>query len=230
MRTLLVGCVVVAFLGCGRDVAPAFEDPTRSVTVVPPILSTRERLELEPTTFRIQPLDALGSFTARRVLADVASPVPLRVNDGWFEAYADSQSAPTLVVSRFDGSLDDVRFDAKVIPPNGLTLTRVHFAQVKPAALSVRWFAGSNLGWAKGTITVDIHTSLLLSNGMVSPLDVARLEVPVELTVSQTEHGVLGLWLQVAREGSLWNWAGLFELNDLTLSLEAFQEEAVTLN
>lgn len=226
MRPLLAALVVIGFAGCGPGAAAGLEaTPTGSVVACGgPTIATRERLELDAMSFRVHPVSSLGSFSSRRVLAGDTSRVPLQLADGWFEAHALSgRAGPLIAVMRFGASLDDVKFTEAQLPPSGLTLTQVSFATVGPQLLPARWLGDGNVGVATGSLTVEVHTSLALSNGKESPLEVARLEVPVELTVIQTANRLLGLSLQVAREGPLWNWAGLFELSDLTLSLEAYQ-------
>lgn len=228
MRPLLTAWVVIGFSGCGRELAPVFEHPTGTVALAPPELTPRERLELDTAEFRIHPVDSLGSFGLTRALAGVTSTVPVALVDGWFEGYAFTEaSGQRLGVTRFDAALADVLFTPQQLPPNGLTLSQVRFELAEPAVLNVRWFGDGTLGWAKGALTVNIHTALRLSTGGESPLEVARLTVPVELTVSQTANGLIGLWLHVARDGALWNWAGLFELGDLSLSLEAFEVRGI---
>lgn len=232
MRPLLAAWVVIGFSSCGHDFAPVFEHPAGTVALVPPELTPRERLELDTAEFRVHPVDSLGTFSTRRVLAGVTSTVPIALVDGWLEGYAFTEpgtetSGPRLGVTRFDAALADVTFTAQQLPPNGLTLSRVSFALAEPAVLNLRWFGDGTLGWAKGALTVNVHTALRLSTGGESRLEVARLTVPVELTVSQTTNGLLGLWVHVASDRTLWNWAGLFELGDLSLSLEAFEVRGI---
>lgn len=221
MKPILAACVVVGFFGCEVGISPVVNEPP---VVAEPVLTPRQRLEVDTTTFRLHPGNSGGSFFVRRVLADFASPVPLVIADGWFEAYADSDFAgPTLVVTGLAASLQDVKFSEQQLPPNGLTFTRVRFDLVQPAILHLRWIGGGNLGWAKGELVVELRSFLRLSNGGESPLDVARLTVPVELTVSQTANGLIGTWLQVLPVYSTWSWGGLVELSRPTVSLEAFE-------
>lgn len=222
MRLLPASLLVL--IGCGQTISPGLEDGTGDVVLALPD-TARERLELEVREFRALPLDSGGSFSSRRVLAQATSAVPLAIADGWFDARARYEvTGPKLRVTRFAATLHDVRFTEAQLPPTGLTLTQVRFSMPEPATLNLRWFGDGTLGWASGAVTVEVHARLLRSNGLTSPLEVARLEaLPVELLVSQTEAGVLALTLRVDRPGALWNWAGLLELGDLSFSLRAFE-------
>lgn len=224
MRPLLAALVVIGFSGCGQDLAGGLESPTGAISVCNgPALATRERLA-QNIPLRVHPVTSLGTLTAQRVLNGFTSEVPLKLSDGWFEAQAlTSRGGPLIAVMRFGAALDDVKFTALQLPPHGLTLTKVSFAMPEPALMPVRWLGDGSVGMAKGTLAVDLRTSVLLSTGAVSPLEVARLQVPVELTVSQTANRLVALSVQVVPDGKLWNWAGLFELRDLMMSMEAFE-------
>lgn len=222
MRPLLAALLLIPSTGCGPALSPALEDPTGTISAAEP--TVRQRLERDLTPFRILPTPSTGDFTCRRVLEDVNSAVPFALADGWFEAQAITDpDGERLAVTRFSGSLKDVRFTAGQLPPTGLTLTQVRFALAEPAKLKVRWFGDGAMGWANGTLTVEIRSALLLSDGTASPLEVGRLALPVTLTVQQTANGVLGLSLSGGRDAVIWSWGGLFELRDLGVSLEAFE-------
>lgn len=219
MKPLLAALVVIGFAGCGQAISPVLDEPTLPVVVQ---TTARHRLQ-QPGVMelRIHPVNSGGQLISRQVLAQVSSTVPVKLVDGWLGAYAVADPlGPGLVVTGFAASLGDVKFQ---LPPFGVTLTQVHFEMVQPVRMPVRWFGDGNLGWAEGTLAVDLHTSLRLSTGQDSPLAVARLSLPVELTVTQTATGLVGVWLQLAPEGPLWRWAGLFELSDLSMTLEAFE-------
>jgi hypothetical protein len=219
MRSLLAALAVFAAFACGPAGTLSLEGPA---AVPQPGPTTRQRLEQDSTSFRVQPVLSLGRFTTRTLVGG-ESAVPLQLVDGWFDAHALASGAgPVIAVMHFDATLEDVKFTKGQLPPNGLTLTGVRFALKEPQLLHVKWLGDGNVGVATGSLAVEVHSALLLSTGSQSPLAVAQLEVPVELTVGQTANGLIGLWLDVTPQGSLWNWAGLIELGDLSLAVQAY--------
>ena len=219
MRSLLAAFVVIGSFACGPATSPVVEGPA---AVPPPGPSTRQRLEQDVTALRVHPVGSLGHFTLES-LVDGASEVPLQLSDGSLRVQALTSSAgPLIAVLGFDARLDDVKFTREQLPPTGLTLTSVRLTTKEPQLLKVEWLGDGNVGLATGWLPVEVRSSLRLSTGGESPLAVAQLEVPVELTVGQTAHGLVGLWLDLAPSGSPWNWAGLIELREFSIAVHAY--------
>lgn len=214
----LVSAVVVLTLGCGAPVVPAVVDGTPCPEAVP---TARERLEELPVAFELTPGLSFGTLLTRQVMLDASAAVALRPTSGWLEVSASNTPAGELLtVSRFEGALRDVELPGL----NGLTLTGVRFHLAAPATLAVRWLTGGEVGWASGTVPVDIHTSLRLSSGAVSPLEVGHLPaLPMEFLVQRTTSGALLVSASVEQRGTLWTWGGLYELAELAVKLEAVE-------
>ena len=218
MRSLLAALVFSSF-ACELAPSLALDGPA---AVTHPLLTTRQRLERDVASLRVQPGRSLGSFTTQRLVGG-PSTVPIQLADGSLEAQAlTSGAGSSILVSSFDATLGDVKFTKQQVPPSGLTLTSVHFTTSAPQSLEVQWLGDGNVGLASGTLSIDLHSALRLSTGGESPLAVAKVEVPVELTGGQTANGLIGLWLDIAPQGPMWNWGGLIELGDLAMSLEAY--------
>lgn len=224
MRALLVAILVLGG-GCGPGVSPvvAEADPL----CPPPLLSAQAQLEAAPVVFELQSQVSVGSFTARRPLWDVESTrVPLAVRSGRLVATAGSEGAGFVVqLTEYRAQLEDIVLPAQLLPPAGLTLTDAWFAVRGPVTLPVRWLGNGAVGLAMGPVPIELHTALLRANGQASPLEVGVLPaVPLELVVQRGAGGVLLLSADAHLEGTLWRWAGLFELGDVHFTAEAHEE------
>ncbi|MFZ5445472.1 MAG: hypothetical protein ACOZQL_36110 [Myxococcota bacterium] len=222
MKPLLVALVVLG-VGCGEGAVPAVDESTPREEV--PAVSARNRLEAEPQLFRILPVGSEGVFTTRRVqYGTERAPVHFAFDDGWIEAQAGWDRAGTVLgLTRLSASLPEFRFSASQLPPNGLTFARAKILLAEPTALRVQWMGDNELGLARGTVPVELHLWLRLSNGNESPLEVAHLELPVTLVVHQAS-GVMGIDLEASQAGALWDWAELFELGDLRVQVRAAEK------
>jgi hypothetical protein len=227
MRALL-SAVVVLSLGCGVGAVPVVEGGLPPCGVSLP--SAKERLEEMPVTFLFQPGASFGSFTARRPLLEEA-PVglPLVVQDGRLELQAGLDAwGERLTVTRYQARLADVQFPAELLPPRGLVVTNLRFNLSNPAALRVHWLGDGAVGTGSGTVAIDLHAALRLSDGTTSPLDVGHLvAVPIDVLVERSGDGILLLSATARLDGPLWSWGGLFELGNVTFAVEANEAGAL---
>ncbi len=227
MRTL-ISAVLVLSVGCGEGTFSGQQRATQPCAVPGP--SAWERLETKPVIFEFHPGTSLGSFTTHRA-RDVGPPLPtpLRLTSGRVELLAGWHSVgPLLSVTRFEGALADVHLSQAQLPPSGLTLTNGSFKLSRGVALPVRWLGDGAVGLAAGAVPVEVHLSLLLSTGEVSPLEVGHLDaLPVELVVERSAGEVLLLTAKAAQPGVLWSWGGLLELGNLAVTLEASEAGAL---
>ena len=227
MRALLAAILVLG-VGCGTGVAPAVGEPGSLCDVTFP--SAQARLEAAPIVFDLQQHTSLGSFTARRMLFNAEpTAIPLTVESGRLVASATSNEAGfSLTVSEYQARLADVVFSRSLLPPSGLTLTQVWFKARGPVSLPVRWLGSGTVGVAAGLVPIEIHSALRTTSGEPSPLDVGVLPaVPMEVVVQRVEGGVLLLSAKARLDGTLWSWARLFELGDLSFTAEANEEGAL---
>lgn len=219
---LLAALVIIGFAGCGEGISPVVE--SRAKPTMPTPTTVRERLEAEPKEFRAMPALTSGELVTRRVLADVSSAVSLGVADGRMELQArNNAQGAHMSVSRFEVALRDVKLTPAQLPPNGLTFTQVRLVMTEPATLHVRWYGDGELGFASGQLPVELQVWVLMSTGAISPMEHAQFTVPIELMVSEDEHHVLGMSLDVSHAGALWSWSNLFELKDLKLNVGALE-------
>lgn len=221
MKPLLVALIVLGF-GCGDGAVPAVEEGSSNDTSP---VTARARLEAEPVLFRVLPVGSEGVFTTRRVqYGTERAPVHFAFSDGWIEAQAGwDHAGPVLGLTRLSGALPSFSFSASQLPPNGLTFARTKILLSEPATLRVQWMGDSELGLAHGTVPVELHFWLRLSNGNESPLEVAHLDLPITLVVHQA-NGVMGVQLEASQSGALWSWADLFELGDLRVQVQAIEK------
>jgi hypothetical protein len=227
MRALL-SAVVVLSLGCGVGAVPVVEGGPPPCGVTPP--SAKERLEEVPVTFLFQPGASFGTFTARRPLFDEA-PVglPLLVQEGRLELQAGLDTwGEKLTMTRYEARLADVTFPAKLLPPRGLVVTDLRFHLSNPAALRVHWLGDGAVGTASGTVAIDLHAALRLSDGTSSPLDVGHLlALPIDVVVERTRDGVLLASATARLDGPLWRWGTFFELGNVAFAVEANEAGAL---
>lgn len=213
MNRLLTTLIVLG-LGCGEGAVPAVADPQ------PVALTARERLEAAPVTFHVT-LDSAGVFATRRVhLGPEHAPVRFFFGSGQIDAQA---AGGGLEISRLNASLPAIELK---LGPTPLTLARTEVTLATPTTLSLEWFGDGAFALAKGSVSLELRTWLRLSTGGESPLDVATLELPVELVVS-SQGEVLSLKLEGTREGVLWSWAGLFEFADFKVIVQASESTEV---
>lgn len=166
-------------------------------------------------------------FTTRRVqFGPERAPVHFPFSDGWVEAQAGvERGAPVVALTELRATLGEFRFSPSQLPPQGLTFARGKVVLTEPVVLPATWM-GQDLAMVRGTVPVEVHLWLRLSNGAESPLEVAQLELPISLTAFRDEQGVLGLSFEGTLEGPLWNWAGLFELGGLRVQVRAIERAA----
>lgn len=216
MRRALLAVVLV--LGCGEGVAPV-----RAGGAAAGEASVRDRLSLEYALFGVLPMASQGSVVARRTLAGEEAQLALRASDGRFFAQAGLAPAGTVLdLKAAQVALDSVVATAAQVPPAGLTLVDVAFTLQAPQALPLRWYGDGSVGFAEGPARFRFTSKLLLSNGATSPLEVGFLDAQVQVLIVD-RGGALALSFELQRAGQVWDWAGMFQLRDLGLHVEALQ-------
>ncbi len=89
------------------------------------------------------------------------------------------------------------------------------------APAQTAWAADERSAAATGTVALQLDWSLV-AFGRVLPLGTLRLEhIPVMLTVSIVDSHDITLTVQGQEDGMFWSWAGLVELSDLAIQVEA---------
>ncbi len=179
----------------------------------PPPASARAYLEAGADV-EVSPADSAGTIGA-------AHHTP----DGWVSGLTDlTIDAGTIALSTTsDGALeiDDVSLDlgSIAIPETVLgydvALTDVHVGLKAPVAMVPEW-DGDNAAHARAELELAITWSLT-NHGTTSPLGSPKLpSLPVELDITGSGAGV-NVEMRVTAPGTLWTWANLLELQDLTL-------------
>jgi len=180
--------------------------------------SVRDYLERGDVDLAVSAPDSAGAITAAR-----------KTGDGWVPGLTDLaiEGGSVTVSADGDGTLtiSDLAIDVGpiVIPASVLgyevELTDIHVGQVSPFKAVPAWTDDNE---AHASTSVDLSLAWSLTNhGTTSPLGAPDLPpVPVVIDLTGDGRGVHAE-LRVQAPGTLWSWANLIELGDLTLILVA---------
>jgi hypothetical protein len=191
---------------------------TSSEAFDPPPASVRDRLAADGASLVVVGDHSTGSIVARLWRAtweDYA--VELGVGAGEIAVSADA--AGGLVVEELTLDLAPIDLSTEVFDePTRLVDLHVSLATAPPVAATT-WH-DANTAAATTTVTLKLAWSLAVGD-RITPLGPLTLpNLPLELTVAgDTDHVEAGLALQA--DGTLWSWAGLIELGDLSLAITA---------
>jgi len=78
-----------------------------------------------------------------------------------------------------------------------------------------------------GGLPVDLRWAVELDSGVVDLAPIRLPDLPFELAVELAADGEVEAHLTANQPGAFWNWAGIFELQDLELDLVATTGQAV---
>lgn len=182
----------------------------------PTIATTRARLRTSRTL--AVSTASRAEVTARRLLGDdLVETATLAVRGGSLALRALPDGR--LAVEALDVDLGDVRLSAATLPPDGLALTAIH-VRLRPQAMAARWSDGAVTATADGELLLD--WSLAQQPGEVVPMATQHIAaVPLTVDVARGPGGRLAATLRATRPGTFFDWAGLLELGELVLTVEA---------
>lgn len=209
MKLFPVVLAVVA-MGCGGlEAAPKFEVPDTSFgepQASSPWVGSW-RLTANPNAGRVE-LDRSQHGQRSRT---VATPI----SGGRFDLSRGTDGA--LSLDRFVAHFGEVTIGPDALPPKGVTLADCHLWLERPATARVLDDGRLEL---RGTLLFS--GSLRTSSGATSPFETQRFENSVlRITREVGVDGVERLRLEHAHEGTVFAWAGLLEVRDGQLELQA---------
>ncbi|HKA86128.1 MAG TPA: hypothetical protein VKE22_00630 [Haliangiales bacterium] len=182
--------------------------------MVPPGAPTPRELLETPRTLALGKASTIEVTAHRDIGGEATQTSELAVTGGDLTVHADA--AGKLVVDKLSLSLADVWIDSMNF---GLTGLKVTVASEGPAQTA--WTADEHSAAATGTVALQLDWSLA-AFGRVLPLATLRLEhIPVMLTVSIVDAHHITLTVQGQEDGMFWSWAGLVELSNLAIHIEA---------
>lgn len=205
MRTLAL--IPMFLAACGLD------DPQTQPTS---FASVRDRLSTEPTRLFIPGTDSTGSLVAKRY-----------THDGWIEGTSTLAIATGALTTKATGDqLSATAFDIELAPidlpdavfgkPAQLTDVRVTLASSVTAPAS--WTDADDVT-ATLPVKLDLGWSTTIA-GATTELGTQQLPViPLDLMLTGGGDHV-DATLSLHGAGTLWTWADLIELADLSLSIE----------
>lgn len=183
--------------------------------------SLREQLATE-TPLAVS--TSAGAITAARWTPAgwEAGVVPLAVARGELAVLAEPSGA--LLVQRLALALAPIEIPSTVIG-RGATLTDVQLALATPTRVPATWLDDLR-GGAQAALPLELSWSLVFE-GRTTPLGVVALPplpLVIELEARDDSTAEIEAEIQIDAPGTLWSWAGLVRLGDLTLSLAAAGE------
>ncbi len=198
-------------------------DPLGFVEEEPePPATTRERLAT-PRQLEIMPGDGVVSVAATRHTDTIETgQIDMTILGGDLEVSA--QPGGELVIHRLLVVLDDVVLSETELPPNGITLTGISLRLAEPAIAQATWQSDGDVAAAEASLDLDFDWAVLGDDGTPLPLGVQHIgAVDVTLDVASDAEGRVAVTLRAARDGELWDWAGIVELADLRVSLASIE-------
>jgi hypothetical protein len=199
----------VAAAGCATSSVPEGA-PTSS--------SVKDRLG-QPTHLYMEPQPSAGMLTAERYTHDgwVAGMTPISITHGELDASLDKTGK--LAVSAFEIDVDPIEIPDSVFGKPA-QLRDVRFTLAQPAVADVVWSSDDDAELTL-TLALDLDASIAIEGPQGSPLGTQHLP-PVVITTMLTGAGDhVDAQLAVDAKGTLWNWADLFKLTELQLSVTA---------
>jgi hypothetical protein len=198
----------VAATGCATSSTPEGA-PTYS--------SVKDRLA-HPTRLYIGPGDSTGMITAERYTHDgwVSGETPLSITHGEIDGSLDKTGK--LALEMFEVDVDPIDIPDSVFgKPAQLKDIRVTLAS--PSAADVTW-SGDDDAETTLTLALDLNWTIVV-NGAASQLGTQHLP-PITVSTMLTGAGDhVDAQVSLDAMGTLWNWADLFKLTELKLSLAA---------
>ncbi|MEJ7597875.1 MAG: hypothetical protein WKG01_08210 [Kofleriaceae bacterium] len=197
---------LLPLLGCATAAAP--DVPTNSL---------REQLATE-TALAVSA--SAGAITAARWTPDgwETGVVALTIDRGELAVLAEPSGA--LLVQRLELALAPIEIPSTVIG-RGAVLTDVHLALATPTRVPATWL-DDRRGHASASLPLELSWSLVYE-GRTTPLGVITLP-PLPLAIELVAGDDIGADVQIDAPGTVWSWAGLVRLGDLTLALAASSE------
>lgn len=199
----------VAATGCATSSVPEGA-PTYS--------SVKDRLA-HPTRFYMDPQPGAGMLTAERYTHDgwVTGMTPISVTHGDLDASLDKTGKLTVTTLEVDVDPIDIPDSVFGKPAQ---LRDVRFTLPQPALADVVW-STDNDAEVTLTLALDLDASIAINGPQGSPLGTQHLP-PVVITTMLTGAGDhVDAQLSLDAKGTLWNWADLFKLTELQLSVAA---------
>jgi hypothetical protein len=182
--------------------------------VVPPVTQTPLQILQTPRTLVLGEGSQLEVTAHKDIGGEATETQLLAVTSGDLVVHAGLDGK--LVVDKLTLSLADVWIASMNF---GLTALKVTVESEAPAQTA--WAADGHSAAATGTVALQLDWQLV-AFGRVLPLGTLRLKgIPVMLTASIIDAHKITLTIQGQEDGLFWSWAGLVELSDLSIHIEA---------
>jgi len=168
------------------------------------------------------PADGIVRLTAARKYdgAQVSTP-DLDVEIGHVAMRADDSGA--LVVDQLTFDVGNVTVGKEAVPPDGITLTEIQVRLARPVQID-RTDWSDDGSFASGEVSMDLLLDWAILGGrdQVFPLATQHINgVPARISVGLGDDGMVTATLDAETGGVFWSWAGIIELSDLHLELQA---------
>lgn len=215
------GLALVAALACGAcaqgapsvgDLPGAGGDPSAS--------DVGHRLDV-PAALAVAD-QAGGSNAALQAVSlqdGQTAEVQLAVTDGALTLSRSRDGA--LLVDDLVVDVGDVEVSPAVVPPSGLRITGISLSLAGPATIDIDDQTADHVS-GTASLAVNLQWSVMLDRGVVDLAPIHLAALPVDLDIDLSGDGALSAQLRASQDGSFWNWAGVFELRDLSLDIAAF--------
>jgi hypothetical protein len=190
--------------------------------LVAPGASGTLRERLATSRGMTMPAEGTVQLTASRKYDGVATSTPeLGVDEGRLALRAEHEGA--LVFDQLDFQVADVTIGADTVPPAGLTLTDIRVHLERPAyAPRTEWSDDGSFAQGKAEFDLLLDWSILGAGGQTFPLATQRIAaVPAKVSVGASVAGEVTVSFDATVTGTFWSWAGIIEMSDLHLVLQA---------
>lgn len=199
-------CAILALvvLGCQSSDVEAPERPTRS------LLADRLDFDIQREASMLRVTGHRGTKEAGRAVVPVMrGNLAMRVEDDG-----------AIVLEAMDLELDDIQLSAEELPPSGIHLTNLRLHLAGEAAGASGWSDAGDQGFAQGTVDLKLDWAVALRDGGTSALATQTLEdIPIYLAVQPSFRGLLSARVVGLAMDTVWQWAEVIELSDLSLDL-----------
>lgn len=172
-----------------------------------------------PRSFSIESDASVIRVTATNHRAGGGKEVEFTVVDGTIAMRAEDDGA--LTISEMSLDLADITVSPALFPPDGLGLRKLSVQLDYPVVAFPAYASDGITATVETQVSTTLAWSAEFDSGNVYPLrsiELTDLPLRAELRLDGDE---VSARLSAARTGEFWDWAGMFDLKDLVLELEA---------
>lgn len=205
-KTRVFSIASIASLGAAAAACATNVQPD---TTAEPAPTVQEQLQ-QPGVFALEMAESEAWLDGR--------PVPMIAG----QVELTAVGSLLLSLERLEVQVDDMHIDGEHPNLEGLQLRDVRVRLAEPVTAAVEWTADGGAGFTSLSFDLIVDWSLVTESGAVVQLAPQRLSgITVELDVFAGADGELTAMIAGGKEGPVWSWADLVQLDDLSLDLRA---------